>query len=144
MRLLLAAATLMLALAGCSSSDTDGSSTMTTSSSSDTGGMMHMAMTHDVSLEGNAFVNQTTMIHVGDKVRWTHNDGTTGHTVTYDDGSYDSHPNCAAPVGVAPVCMADGDVIEQGFAKEGTVAYHCKVHPSMTGTIVVQPHDMMM
>lgn len=144
MRLLLAAATLMLALAGCSSTDDPTTSSSTTSQQPETTGMSHMAKTHEVALAGNAFVNQTVTIHTGDKVRWTHQDGTTGHTVTYDDGSYDSHPNCAVPVGVAPVCMAEGDIIEQPFSKEGTVAYHCKVHPSMTGTIVVEPHDMMM
>lgn len=143
MRALLAAVPLLLLLAGCSSTDTTDSSSTTTQSTSTTDGMMHMAMTHDVHLSGNAFVNQTVMAHVGDKVRWT-NDDTAGHTVTADDGSFDSHANCVAPVGVSPVCMAQGETYEHVFDKEGTVQYHCKVHSGMTGTVVVQPHSMMM
>jgi plastocyanin len=137
--LLLAASLLSLALAGCSS-DSPGTTTTTTTSPTTTPAM-HMATTHNVVLKGNAFVNQTVEVYMGDKVVWTHQDGNVGHTVTFDDGSFDSHPNCLAPVGIAPICMADGETVEHVFAKVGTMDYHCKVHPGMTGTIAVKPHD---
>jgi plastocyanin len=49
------------------------------------------------------------------------------HTVTFDDGSFDSGS-------VAPGDEADIDVPETG-----PVTFHCKFHPQMTGTIEVVP-----
>jgi hypothetical protein len=47
-------------------------------------------------------------------------------TVTADDGSFDSKP------------IAGGATFSQAFPKAGTYTYHCAIHSSMTGTVVVQ------
>src|SRR6185436_6164481 len=62
----------------------------------------------------------------GATVRWT-NTGTDkdGHTVTADDGSFDS--------GV----LKEGDTYTHTYDAEGTFSYICSVHPSMKGTVVV-------
>ncbi|MES2155202.1 MAG: plastocyanin/azurin family copper-binding protein [bacterium] len=69
--------------------------------------------------------NPTTVnIHKGSAVPWTNTGGAT-HTVTANDGSFDSG-NIAA-----------GGSYSHTFDAVGTFAYHCKLHASMTGTITV-------
>jgi plastocyanin len=59
-------------------------------------------------------------------VTWTNND-TAAHTITADDGSFDSGN------------LNPGDTFTHTFATAaGTVAYHCNYHPNMVATIVVQ------
>ena len=50
----------------------------------------------------------------------------TAHTVTADDGSFDSKS------------LASNATFSQTFAKAGTFAYHCAIHPGMKGTVTVQ------
>jgi uncharacterized repeat protein (TIGR01451 family) len=64
-------------------------------------------------------------IKAGDTITWT-NDGSLVHTVTPDDGGFDS--------GV----LNKGDVWTHTFDKPGTYTYHCTPHPWMKATIVVQ------
>jgi uncharacterized repeat protein (TIGR01451 family) len=64
-------------------------------------------------------------IHVGDTVIWT-NAGSYAHTVTADDGSFDSGQVNA------------GATFSMTFNTAGTYAYHCSPHPWMKGTVVVQ------
>jgi plastocyanin len=77
-----------------------------------------------VSIANFSFQPPTMTIAVGTTVTWTNNDST-GHTVTADDGSFKSDK------------LATGASFSQTFAKAGTFAYHCSIHPSMTGTITV-------
>ena len=57
-----------------------------------------------------------------------HNDGTSKHTVTADDGSFDSGP------------LSPGDVFGNVFDVAGTFTYHDANDPSgMQGTITVTP-----
>lgn len=58
-------------------------------------------------------------------VTWT-NTGKTTHIVTSDDSSFDSKP------------VAPGATVSVTFDKPGTYRYHCSIHPSMHGTVVVQ------
>jgi plastocyanin/mono/diheme cytochrome c family protein len=67
----------------------------------------------------------TITIKAGDTITWT-NEGSLVHTVTPDDGSFDS--------GV----LNKGDTWTHTFDKAGTVTYHCTPHPWMKATIVVQ------
>ena len=60
----------------------------------------------------------------GQKVTWTNTDGFP-HTVTADNGSFDSGP------------VAAGTSYARTFKQAGTFAYHCKIHSSMHGTVVV-------
>ena len=77
-----------------------------------------------VSIANFSFQPPTMTIAVGTTVTWTNSDST-GHTVTADDGSFKSDK------------LATGATFSQTFAKAGTFAYHCSIHPSMTGTISV-------
>ncbi len=90
-------------------------------------------VTWDITISGNDFVEGTITIQIGDTVRWTHEDGTTPHTVTADDDSFHSG-DCPGPD-----CMTQAlnDEFEETFETIGDFAYHCQVHPSMTDTITV-------
>jgi plastocyanin len=47
------------------------------------------------------------------------------HTITADNGSWDSGS------------LGKGQSFSQVFTQAGTFTYHCAVHPSMKGTVVV-------
>jgi plastocyanin len=53
------------------------------------------------------------------------NDDSAGHTWTADDGAFDSG------------FIDGGGTFEFTFTEAGTFAFHCEVHPAMTGTITV-------
>ncbi len=78
-----------------------------------------------VSIKDFSFQPATISVPVGGTVTWTNND-TTGHTVTADDGSFDSGT------------VSPGATFSQTFATAGTFTYHCNIHPSMTASITVQ------
>jgi len=65
----------------------------------------------------------------GDTVTWM-NDSSRKHTVTANDGAFDS--------GQIPV----GDMYAQRFVGAGAFAYHCTLHPFMTGEVDV--HDLLL
>lgn len=81
--------------------------------------------TNSVDIKGMAFNPATITVKVGSTVTWTNSDSI-GHTVTSDDGSFDT--------GV----FRQGESKTITFAKAGTFTYHCSVHPNMTGTVIVQ------
>lgn len=83
-----------------------------------------LAADGDVVMAGFAFGPQEVTIKAGDSVTWTNNDGAT-HTATGD--GFDTG-NVAGGGGTATVT----------FKTAGTFSYVCQVHPSMTGTVVVQ------
>ena len=62
---------------------------------------------------------------VGQKVSWTNGDDT-AHTVTFDDAANGGSGN-----------LNNGSTFDMSFTKAGTYAYHCKIHPSMKGTVTV-------
>jgi plastocyanin len=72
------------------------------------------------------FQPSTVTVRAGTTVTWT-NTGGAPHTATADDGSFDSGT------------LSTGSTFSQPFTKPGTYAYHCRIHSSMTGTVVVQP-----
>src|SRR5207253_9894245 len=59
-------------------------------------------------------------------IRWTNQDTTT-HTSTSDSAVWDSGN------------IATNGSFSFAFDTPGAYPYHCSIHPSMTGTIVVQP-----
>ena len=61
---------------------------------------------------------------VGQEVVWTFDDNGVSHTVTADDGSFDSGR------------LSTGE-FRRAFDQPGEIAYHCAVHARMKGTIVV-------
>lgn len=82
-------------------------------------------ITASVGMKGFAFAPATITIKVGESVEWI-NDDTVNHTVTADDGSFDSGNE------------APGNSYTHKFDKAGTYTYFCKWHPNMKGTIIVQ------
>ena len=111
-----------LLFAACSddSGDDGGGGDAASDSGSDSGGGCEA----DVCLENTAFNPGDITVSVGDSVTWQNVDGT-DHTVTADDGDFDEE-------------LADGDTYEETFDEAGEIAYHCEIHPSMTGTITVE------
>ena len=93
--------------------------------SSDAGGAAPAAGGSAVSLINYAFSPTSLQVAAGTTVTWTNND-TAAHTVTADDGSFDSGN------------LAAGQTFTHTFTASGTVAYHCNYHPNMIATIVVQ------
>jgi plastocyanin len=77
-----------------------------------------------VTIDNFAFSPATLKVKVGQKVSWTNKQQGVAHTVTADGGTFD-HP------------MPSGATFSFAFAKAGSFAYHCTIHPSMHGTIVV-------
>lgn len=79
----------------------------------------------NVMIRDGAFEPSRINIHVGDTVRWTNN-GQKVHTVTADDGSWDSGN------------LEPGKTYSHKFEKAGTFAYHCEPHKDlMKASIVV-------
>jgi plastocyanin len=64
-------------------------------------------------------------VQVGDTVDWK-NEDIFSHTVTADDGSFDSG------------LIAPGGSWRMMFKMAGKIGYHCRPHPNMTAGLVVQ------
>ena len=77
-----------------------------------------------VAIDNFAFSPATLKVKVSQKVSWTNEQPGVAHTVTADGGTFD-HP------------MPSGATFSFAFTKAGSFAYHCTMHPSMHGTIVV-------
>lgn len=77
-----------------------------------------------VSIVDFAFEPASVEVPAGSTVTWT-NTGAAPHTVTADDGSFDSGQ------------LAPGATFSQTFDSRGDFIYHCTIHPQMTGTISV-------
>jgi plastocyanin len=104
-------------------------------------------VTWDIEVQDNEFAPQTLSVQVNDTVRWTQSGGNP-HSVTADDGSFDSHPDCDQVTGfLLSTCMGDGDTFEFTFETVGDGAYFCKVHggeggSGMSGVVsVLERHD---
>jgi plastocyanin len=73
-----------------------------------------------------AFNPGTLSVKAGSSVTWT-NTGGTAHTVTADDGSFDSGT------------VNPSATFSHPFASAGTFTYHCAIHTNMKATITVTP-----
>src|SRR5690349_12541819 len=78
------------------------------------------AETKNVTIKDFAFDPKTISVNAGDTITWT-NDGPSPHTVTADDGSFDSGN------------LDKGGTFSHTFDKAGTFAYFCKYHGSKGG-----------
>ena len=72
-------------------------------------------------------------VPVGQTVTWSYTIGSTFHTVTAEDGTFDSSPPLLMP----------GQTFAFTFTHAGVYVYHCDLHSFMTGQVVVfgSPHD---
>ena len=77
-----------------------------------------------VNIGDNFFDPPDVAVEPGSTITWT-NKGDEPHTVTADDGSFDSER------------LNPGDSYTVAFGGQGTVRYHCEIHPEMRGSVTV-------
>ncbi|MCX6774763.1 MAG: cupredoxin family copper-binding protein [DPANN group archaeon] len=80
--------------------------------------------TSSVTLQNFAFHPADITVAKGAIVTWTNMDSVT-HTIAANDGSFSSGN------------IAPGGTYAHTFGTAGVTAYHCSIHPSMTGTVTV-------
>lgn len=80
-----------------------------------------------IEISNLAFNPAEITINIGDTITWMNNDDAE-HTVAFDSGRglTDSDK------------LSKGQKYSQTFDKEGTYSYHCSIHPSMKGKIIVK------
>jgi plastocyanin len=83
-----------------------------------------MPATHAVTIQNFSFNPASITIKKGDTVVWTNKDPM-GHTVTGNNG------------GPASQTISTNGTYSFTFNDVGTFGYHCSIHPSMKGTVVV-------
>lgn len=79
----------------------------------------------DVEIGDSSFKPETITIKKGTTVRWTQKDSAK-HTVTSDDLSFSSE------------LLSKSETWSYTFNEAGTFNYHCAIHPSMKGTVIVE------
>jgi plastocyanin len=105
---------------GSSDNNPSGSPTTTAAATTTAGGASGGSTA--ATIQNFAFHPATVNAKAGQKVTWTNDDSTT-HTVTADDGSFDSGN------------LSPGKSFSATLAKSGTIKYHCSIHPFMKGTV---------
>jgi plastocyanin len=78
-----------------------------------------------VTIKDFAFDPTSVTIKAGESVTWTNQDSA-GHTVAGDNNEFESGD------------LAKGASFRFTFDKAGTYTYHCGIHPTMKGTVVVE------
>jgi len=81
-----------------------------------------------VNIKDFAFNPNTLMVKTGTTVTWVNLD-TAPHTIASDPGS---------PVAFSSGSLSTGASYQFTFSQPGTFGYHCTIHPTMTGKIIVQ------
>ena len=79
----------------------------------------------DVKIDNFSFGPATLTVAAGTTVIWTNRDDIP-HTVVSTEGAFKSKP------------VDTDEKYSYTFAKPGTYAYFCSIHPKMTGKVVVQ------
>jgi plastocyanin len=88
-------------------------------------GSVALAADAAVSIANFAYQPSSVTVNVGDSVTWTNNDSAP-HTATANDESFDTGT------------IGNGGSDSVTFTTAGTFAYHCSIHPQMSGVVVVQ------
>ena len=81
----------------------------------------------------NRFDPQSVTVGVGDNVIWRWDGNLRNHSVTADDGAFDSDPGETGTEIQHPA----NDQFTHRFTEQGTFGYHCKVHGQMFGQVTV-------
>jgi plastocyanin len=114
-RVLILATALMMTVIGC---DGGGGDTGTTAAAE--------GAEEAVEIADFAFNPEELTIAAGSTVTWTNADPNVPHTASSDDDVFDSGN------------LNEGDEFSFTFEETGSFPYFCSVHPTMTGTIVVE------
>lgn len=104
--------------AGCNSSPTPSA---TTAPPASPGG-------NTITIKNFAFDPAVLTVKTGTAVTWVNNDGAS-HAIASDAGS---------PAAFSSDTLSTGASFAFTFTQPGTYTYHCSIHPSMKGTIIVQ------
>ena len=83
------------------------------------------AETHTITIEKMAFGKAPSGVHVGDTLVWRNKDSVE-HSATADSGAFD--------VGIQP-----GKEAKAVVRTPGSIAYHCRYHPTMKSSVKVEP-----
>lgn len=81
--------------------------------------------TNEIWIQNNAFTPSSITVAVNTTIKWTNKDGVS-HTVTSNSSLFESG-----------TIVGSGTYSHQ-FTTAGTYPYHCSIHSSMTGTVIVQ------
>lgn len=91
-----------------------------------------------IGVQDYAFSPESMTVSAGTVVEWS-NAGPSTHTVTSDASAWNS-TSLAPPSGTDPYGgMAGGGTFQFNFSTPGTYRYHCSIHASMHGVVVVTP-----
>jgi plastocyanin len=80
----------------------------------------------DVKIDNFAFTPVAVTVKVGTQVTWTNHDDIP-HTVDSTDGKFKS------------AALDTDDKFQFRFTEPGEYPFYCRLHPKMTGKVVVQP-----
>jgi plastocyanin len=80
-----------------------------------------------------AFTSDNIIVNKGETVTWEWTGPDFNHSVTADDGSFESHPGVPDNALDAP----PGGKYERRFDTVGSYGYFCRLHPDMRGTVTV-------
>ena len=100
------------------------------------------AGSEDVTIRTGQFEPRELTVEVGQEVTWTNKDYGKVHSVTADDGSFDSSPECSdANPGK---CLDDRHQFTHLFSVEGRFPYYSRTHGApggqgTSGVVVVVP-----
>lgn len=83
---------------------------------------------NSISIKNFAFDPPALTVKAGSAVAWVNND-VSPHAIVSDPGS---------PVSFSSDTLSTGASFSFTFNTPGTYPYHCSIHPSMKGTIIVQ------
>lgn len=86
--------------------------------------LVAQAGSHEVTMPGQFYAPGRLDVLVGDTVTWRNTDHAT-HTITADDGSFDSGP------------IGPGAAFDRAFPVPGTYRFHCTIHRFMHGVVSV-------
>jgi len=119
----------VVAISGCTSTNqtANNSSNISPSNNSTVGSNNSSAnsTSNAVKIQNFAFNPASLTIKAGTTVTWTNLDST-AHRIVSDTGAFQSSD------------LSNGQSYSYTFNKTGSYSYHCGIHPSMKGTIVVQ------
>lgn len=113
MKLLIALFTAAMLTAACSSGGSGGEETPEASAKAGT-----------VKVDDFSFTPETIEVATGEEVTWTVVEGSSAHTVKFDDEESEN--------------LEAGDTYSRTFDTAGEQSYVCGIHPQMTGTVAVK------
>lgn len=98
----------------------------------------------EVAVVNIAYSPETITVEAGTEVLWVNDDKAVHHTVTSGTPAGDTVPGVSKGKPEKADGVFDGDLPDESadfsftFEKPGTYEYFCRVHPSMTGKVIVE------